>query len=237
MAGDAIKNPESTTMRRALEQLLDVEDGDDGEFFRRMAVVYELPKTIRNAVVALPGVNHDLLLSELYHVERALPSNNFNAAWIAFQRAIPGSTRYSLKVIADTLDRLAPETKISEQQRDDILDQVRELLDEIAVTDLENDLRLFLTRQLQAMEQAIEEVRIRGEAALREVAERVVGAVVVRTQTKGGPSKGGQGFGLWKRMIGIVNDVIVLINLAGSSLALGENLLGPPELPGPPQPT
>lgn len=235
-AGDKIRNPQNMTIKDAWFRILDV-GNDYAEFYRRLAQVHALPGAIDDAVRALPNfpIDVDLFLAPLEHVEAAL-TYGLSAPWPQFTQKA-SSSRQALELIADALEKSGQEATISDEQLDELLQKVRDLSDEVAASNIDPDLRLFLSKMAQAMQQAIEDARICGAEALQEVVERGFGAIILRTQTKGAPAEGEPGRGVWDKVVGVLTTILLVVNTATGVAQLGHMagiLAPPPNVEAPP---
>lgn len=230
-AAAEVTNNDTTTIKEAWSRALGTED--DVELFRRLAHVYALPGAVRDAAEAIPEptLDLDLLLEPLGHIDEAFGQGLY-VPWRAFI-SNASQARYSLGVISSMLTRTVPEASVSQKQLNDLLEDVRRLLDDIASSDLDDDLRLFLTQHAQLMQQAIEDVRIRGAAALQDVAERTIGAVLVRQHTAGAPAEGEKGKSFRDRLFGVAREMLVVISVVSGALELGDTIRALPAGPEP----
>lgn len=213
-------SPEAS-IRDAWMKILDADD--DAVLLRRLGMVYALPGAIRGQVLALDNVNQGLLLQELPKVEQALQLPLHGAKWQQFSQHVDATARYGLAHISDALSRSAAEPTVEYDRLDWLLEHVRELFDEVTHSDIDEALREVLARHVQAMEQAIQEVRIRGAAAIRDVVDGTVGAAFLYRAEHGEPTNE-EGRNVWAKVLSVAAALRLLIGLGQDTLALGDSI-------------
>lgn len=176
--------PASTPIRDAWRILLEAEE-DDSLFLRRLGWVVGLPAAIRHEAEQLDTISPGLLLGELHQVESALLIS-LEAQWQQFQRTIDGRAWLSLEVLADALSHVSSSAVADADQLSALRGSVEGLLQEVLNSSVELSLRTFLVRHLQHMANAIVEVRIRGNEALRDAVSRPWGPWFFGTTPRAG---------------------------------------------------
>lgn len=226
--------PGNEPVWKAWVHLLELGDDTDlGECMRHFAAVYALPRQIRAAVEAREDLNRELLLRQLPRVEERLYSMSLHQPWAEFIRPIDPPLIESMEYIADALARVAPEPIIDKQTVKRLHEEIRVLFDEVADADLEDDLRESLLYHLQAMDDALRQVKTRGVSALAYAVEAAVGAELIRTGRGEPPPETGPRRKFWD----FVARATVVVGLVNQTLALPpavQDLAGDPERQLPP---
>jgi hypothetical protein len=228
-AGDRLN--EMMSVQDAWAKLLGV-GGERQELFRRLGFVFSMPDAIREEVEGLADLPYDrsLVLSELRHIDEAF-NTGLGSQWRELRARIPATTRQSLAIISSTLSNVRPEPSIDDGELEEVHAKVRLLFDDIGDAEIEPELRRFLLRHVQAMQEAIEEVRIRGAEAVQEAVEEVVGGVVLHPHTWDDARSHEQGKGFLRRLLAVANALLLAVNLTTASLNLGEDVIKALPLP------
>lgn len=187
-----------------------------------------LAEEIREQILAIPEIGHEIHLEWLPAVEQAFAASELNAAIHPFQGQIANETLLGLRVCSDILRRHAPEPALDEKQLADLLAEVRALIDDILKASLPPDLRRFLLERLRDIASAIEEYRLFG----RKPIEEALGALVVtgaKISEKVEPAQDG----LLKRVRKVAGTLIILLQLAKSGTELADSVIKLiPDTPG-----
>lgn len=193
------------------------EDATLADCLRHLAPVYELPADIRAAVEASEGLNQELLLRHLPSVEECLATVNLQGKWDAeFLRLVPAPVVESIEYTADALSRARPEPVIEQEIVQRLHKDIRTLFDEVAQANLKSDLRQSLLYHLQAMDDALRQVKTQGVPVFLHAVEGAVGAELIRIGHGEAPPDTGPRRKFWDLVAraavvaGLVNQVLAL---------------------------
>jgi len=230
------RNSGTGTIPQAWSAVLGGASIDDPDFLRRIAYVFRLPEEIERE---LSQVDEGEFESDLARRWQGSIPPRLGPAFFSGQQSgqISGSfddaSLMSLEYCSYVLHRYRPQRYVSDSE----VERIRMLIEELQaeVTDqpgLDPDLRDFLSFHVNAMQQALLDLAVRGPAALEDALDRAVGAAQRRTDLT---VKADSNSSAWTKFGSIIIAVAAVLQIATSSLALPSQIRG--ELEGPPSPT
>jgi hypothetical protein len=204
---------------------------------RRLAMVFELPDEI---CAILRQIDEDYFDPDLAMRWEARISASLGPALFSGQQAqqlagqFDGEALMSLEYCSGVLHRQRPERDINDFD----LRQIRELIDDLetAIDDgfrtgwLHGELLEFMTFHVAAMKRALEDLDIRGPAALEDALDKAVGAAYRRIDLTVRADDTSRS--VWKKFGNLILGVAAVLQIATSSLALPSQIQQ--ELEGPP---
>lgn len=202
-------------------KLLNVPLGDMPLLLRRLARVMEMPAHLVLALDREKGINKDLYCRWQTGVQNALSMIDLRQPWSSVVGHISELTLMSLEHCDELLYRSTDEPRYDEAQLQALSAEVTELFEAVVASDMDADLKAFILRHLQAVLQAIQEVRISGFGPVMSAVEQTLGAGLTHPSLL---SKAGKAKPLVQRMFLMLSRIATLAQLLDSSFALEERV-------------
>jgi len=156
---------------------------DDEELVHRILELHKLADEAESDVRALEGINHQLYLRPFPRVRAVLPKiSNLQGDFNSVMGQLSEGDMTVLEFCAEELSKRHQEKVADEAILKEIAEEVQALFDSVKDSQLPEDLKKFLLRQLANIRRAVEEYHIRGIERLKEVLEEMVGAVAVNEE-------------------------------------------------------
>lgn len=206
-----------------------LEADGDATLLRRLGQVYTLPGDIRSQVKAHPEENEELLLRPLVKVEAGLQLP-FGAKGQQLRQTVDDAALIGLEWTSERLSQVRGEPAVAEDDLKQLQVLVQELFEEVLRAEIDDELRTFLLRHLQTMEAAIEEVRICGVSAIRDVVEATVGGIGLRMMSRGDESSD-EGNRLRTKLARVAARAALLVGLTNGAIQLGGHVYDALPLP------
>jgi hypothetical protein len=163
---------------------LEVED-NNFEVIIGLGKIFELIDSTRESIKKLNNIDIDLYLSPLEELAEAFLKIRLSNNWVSSDAVgIDKKTLDKLKFCAYTLSREQGEILLNAEQLNELLLEVRELLDKVLDSELDADIKSFLVEKLRDIEQAIFNYKYEGSVGLRKVLESTVGGTVLNANVK-----------------------------------------------------
>ncbi|WP_214107831.1 hypothetical protein [Acrocarpospora catenulata] len=223
----------NTPVRHAWAKVLGIRADDLPEFVRRFGLLVSLPGQIRAEVDALEDVDPDMLLRHLPDVEAALEESlaSPNAALGNVFAKYDSTALFALEACSDYLHRRRAESVISDDGLKEIVEKTRELIDYVLQSDIPDDLKTFLLTRLREIEQAVQDIQIRGTQALVDVLERTAGALAMRPGLYERLKVQEPVWSMFAAVLSIIASIaqVTAIMLTPGPSSSSEEVTGPPE--------
>jgi hypothetical protein len=174
---DGQKQSKTQTAAESWASVLEVPLEDKPLLLSRVGHVMALPEAIRSELEQVENINHALHLKWLPSVETSFSIHNLNMQWKQFIDRFNPETIYGLEVCGDVLSRNRPEKTVDHDSARGLLNDIRDLITELAEIQLPEDLHSFLYEHLKIVKDALEEYKIKGMKPLEAEVERLTGAV------------------------------------------------------------
>jgi len=161
--------------RNAWNRLLDVSNGDNAILMGRIGKVMSLSTDIMESLNNIGGVNVERYLHWVEPVEKAFIQNNLNGPWKGFKGQINTHVINYLSMTSDLLSHKCTEPLISDSSLESILNNARSLIDEVRDSDLPEEVKNFMVKQLHKICLAVEEHSISGSESVSSAVESAFG--------------------------------------------------------------
>lgn len=146
-----------------------------------------LLKASRDAVNNLQRITSpDPYLDCLNDISRCIQEIGMLGKWSSFNGRLNNSK--VLNALAMTADAVTNENRLVELSEDQLAEMLADttvLLDKVLHSDIDDELKIFLTVRLQEICNAIEHYSIRGSAGLQHVIEKTLGAAALKAYVLG----------------------------------------------------
>ncbi|WP_372599337.1 hypothetical protein [Amphritea sp.] len=163
-------------------ELLNVKAGDNATLMGRIGKVMSLSTDIVESLNNIGGVKVERYLHWVDPVERAFIQNNLNGQWKGFREQINSHVINYLSMTSDLLSHKYPQPILEEGSLNSILKNSRELIDEVRQSDLPENIKEFMIKQLHRICLAVEEHSISGSESVSSAVESAFGYGVLHAE-------------------------------------------------------
>jgi len=206
--------------------ILGVPIKDIPTLLRRVGKIMALPSLIEEQIKEA-GLDCSIYLKWLPKVNRAFECLDLDMMWADFIGPIDETVMYGLEICSDQLSKRQPELVIRKSEIEKIKGEIDELLSEIKTSDIDKELKEYLTNHIEDIKNAIEEYELAGIVPIRKAFESTIGAIAVepkKFQTIKGTI-------LNKKIWTFLRNVGVILHITFTGIQLGNMII--PQLPGP----
>lgn len=164
-----------TNCRQVWSELLHVERNDHATLMGRIGKVMSLTTDITESLNTIGDVNVKRYLHWVKPVENAFIKNDLNGQWIGFRSQINEHVINYLSMTSDLLSNKCPEPLLEESSLELILNNTRELIDEVRDSEIPQNIKDFMIKQLYKVCLAVEEYSIKGSDSVSSAVESAFG--------------------------------------------------------------
>ena len=214
-------------VREVWGQLLGVADKDSSILLRRIGKVMALPSLIEKQIKQEEDIDHSVYLKWLPKVANAFRRLNLEAPWTNFINPIDDAALYGLEICSEQLSRKQPELIIKKDEIEKIKGEVDELLHEIKSSNIDKDLKEYLTTHIEDIKNAIEEYEFEGIAPIRKAFESTVGSIYIKPEIYQKIKNTKHNKKFWT----IIARVALILSIAVGTIQIGKDTIA--LLPGP----
>lgn len=163
----------------AWSNVLDVPAGNNSLLMRRIGHVMELPSLIKEEIIQLENVSHEIFLRWTSSVDDAFTYLNFHNSWDSFINRIGPATMQGIEFCADTLSRFRSEPTIEQDVLSTLLADITEMLTDLEGASIDDDIRVYISSHLVRIRMAIKEYTIHGIKPLKHEVESAFGSILL----------------------------------------------------------
>ncbi len=156
-------------------KLLEAAPNDTGDLFSRLGKIMELPREIIFLLQAYSP--HQIESSSRWcsPIDNAFTSQQLSGKWESFINHINIYCIDSLGFIADILHSKLNTETAKDEEITNLIDKVKTLISEIENSNLTNELKIYLLRELSVLLQALREYKITGAETVLKQVESMIG--------------------------------------------------------------
>lgn len=169
------KGNDSTPVRHRWADVLGIHRNDLPTLLARLSEVMALPSQVRAAIESVPEEDKERFLEPIPKIEQAFAKLNLAQQWKQFAEPITQNVMTGLSFCDWLLSKSSPEPVIGDEQRERIHEEIRDLRDDVRANEEDDDLRRFLLRHLNAMDEALHEYKLSGAPPVEEAIHAAVG--------------------------------------------------------------
>jgi hypothetical protein len=170
--------PSDRTVRQIWSEIFALAPDDNSKLLSRVADVYLLVAEARAvATHAVGDLNPDLHLGPFDHLERTLAQMRFDANGNQFIGEV-GSALVGLRYTADMIVRVSPRDEVDEELLAGLQAEVEALIEDVVGSSLPSPVKELLRQRLDALRNAILDLRIRGVSNIEQALDSLMGAAV-----------------------------------------------------------
>lgn len=181
---EAVEQPNNWNARKAWSSVFNISEANTGEILRELA---EVINQIENAVRDVNGLPNEetkeLFLEPLSELEGVFSIIRLDETWQGFKKRIPNNTMDKLKYTAVKLSEFSREIVLESEELDDLRTSVERVIEQTINSNIDDDLRKVLVRDLEYIRRSIISYRLRGTEGLVEVADLTLGTIARESQT------------------------------------------------------
>lgn len=163
-------------------QLLNVENGDQATLMGRIGKVMSLTTDIMESLNTIGGVKVERYLHWVNPIENAFIKNDLNGHWGGFRSQINVHVINYLSMTSDLLSHQRPERILDKPSLESILENARELIDEVRLSDIPEQVKSFMIKLLHKVCMAVEEHSINGSEVISSAVESAFGYGVLHAE-------------------------------------------------------
>lgn len=200
--------------------LLSVEQGDKPQLLRRLGLLLDLPYQIKEQIMNINDIQHDVYLKWMPAVQTSFSSINLGRNFNEFRNPLSDHTIYGLEVCSELLSRHSAEKILNPADLQKLGSEVTGLLDLLHDADLAPDLKLFIVTRLDEIHQAILDYEFAGPKPLRRVVESVVGSVLFEKEKYGRFARTEHHKAFWT----IIGRAALIVTIVSGTLQITDGL-------------
>ena len=196
--------------KQAWSQLLDVPDENQSLLLRRLAKVMELPSTIKELIEKESNIEHQTYLVWFPQINEAFSSLKLDAPFSKFSQYSHDTNLLGLRFCSDLLSRSKPEKIVEKEELEKLTEDVNMLINEIITSKVDAEVKQFALKHLRIILHAIQEYRIVGIEALRDISQISYGAIFTQHDIARKSINTDEGNKFWE----MINRVGLLVGVA-----------------------
>ena len=206
-------------------RLLAVTDDDQGGLIGKLALVMDLPR--RTLVLVKASFPNQLKAAEIWAgpIESAFMQQQLAGQWGTFAGQIQPYCIAQLSLTAELIQTRLNAKFIDEQDLLKIMGSMGELLTEIDASSIDNDLKIYLGRELSELQQSVRNYRFSGAQPILKQAEAMLGHSLLDPKYSQFLTNHALGARLLDNLSAMANLLTVAVSLPQLTQSLGTLLL------------
>ena len=204
----------SYNCRKAWCQLLDVDDiNDHSLLMSRLGKVMALPDGIVTMLDSHDGIEPEVYQHWVTKLDAGFTNQSLTGTWESFIKYIDSHTMASLALTSTLLKVTSKRTLIDEESLKETTAKLNSLLSEVADSELEDGVKLYVVKSLQKIITALNEYKITGSAPILETIEASFGHAIVDEKFRESMNSSETGRKVWDILANTANTVSVATGL------------------------
>lgn len=176
---EASKNYSSTdNCRKTWKRILDIPQADEALFMSRLGKVMQLPKKIIDEINKIEGTDSDIYQHWSTQINSGFTLQHLQGNWGTFTQHIDSHTIPYLKSTAQILNSHLKISALSDNQIDEIRQEVIGLIQKIRESNLDEAIKTYLLKILGELINSINEYKITGHDFIIQKIDTIVGHAV-----------------------------------------------------------
>jgi hypothetical protein len=214
---------ETTRVRTVWSEVFEIDDNDTGELLRMIAGVIDLIHDTKSSIDRVSNIDHDLYKRPFLKIERSLSRMNFDSQWKACKDDLDDSTLLGLRFCADQLERASAFTAASEIDLKEIIEDLAGLSEKVYGSDITDELKLLLIKNLEDVRRAILAYRITGLDGIDYQVERSLGSIILHKGEILKSRSDQEAKGVWDSYFRVLDKLHKIVSVARDT----KELVGP----------
>jgi len=206
--------------RKAWAAVFGIEPDDTGALLKMLADLIDLVHETKTSIQRLDDVNHQLHLKPFKKIEALLSQLNLEAGWEHSKAQLDEPTLYGLQFSSDKLSRISGFTQIANDEISLLRKQLDDLVSSVVDSNLPQDVKFLLLRNLEAIRHALLAYRVRGIEGLQEEVERSLGSVMLHRDEIAASKNKPEERKVWETFFKLVEQLNKVVTLARNSKEL-----------------
>ena len=161
-------------------KVLDLKEDNCIEIYTGIADIIQLTRDTRKAIVGLDGYDQSLFLEPLDKVSSGINVVNLQGSWELVKNQFDDRTVLGLRFCSTVLDQHSKEATLSDDQIKSWLQDIEDLLDSIAASDVPDQLKIIFLEHLEKLRLALLHYWIFGTVGVQASVEKTFGALMIR---------------------------------------------------------
>lgn len=210
----------SRQVRHALAEVYDLKISDTSALMIVLSDAWKLPVQIRESIIAT-GLTLDPFKHVIDDLQRVLTTMTLNSPAQAVSNNMPQTLISSLGMISTVLNKDLPETMLTEEKIDELLDLITKLQEDVRSAELDTDFTDFILHRADSIAYALNHYETLGPNEVMTRVDQMFGGVI---RQYGKFANGKKKTGLLHRLLQIGGTIVLALNLANGSIELSDNL-------------
>ena len=208
----AVNNNERGTVKDGWARIFSLETPDPVLVIQLIGYMLRSLEEIKIALQSIPSLNYPLYIQCLDKILTAFAQVNLESDWRAYKQKFVPDALHGLEFISDVLDKNHAEKKIEQTFLDSVRQQLEALYQEVKDGHLENDIKIFLLRNIANLLFAIRNYEVFGPSGLRDMLSQSYGSILLEQETvHGGVGGAEKSLTTFCKIMQAIHSVIVLI--------------------------
>ncbi|UCE58975.1 MAG: hypothetical protein JSU63_16220 [Phycisphaerales bacterium] len=203
-------------------RLLKVKEDDHATLLNRLGHVLALPSQIERGLAQIPGIEKERYLNWVPKVKQSFSNLNLAQNWAAFINPIDDAVMDGLGTCSDQLRRVQTSPTVEENQLEEILESAKALFDEVMASTIDQPVRQYLLKHLEAVTRAVEEYQIQGAEVLRAAVHELIGSIVAQPEFYSKTRETETGTKFWDFM----GRIAIVVGITSGVVALADKVVG-----------
>lgn len=176
---EARRKSEKETARKVWSEVFQVEPKNTSELLKMLADLIDLVHDTKESLDRLNNIDHELYKKPFEKIERSLSRLNLDTQWKQSKDELDDSTLFGLEFCADQLGRASIYASVQTPNLGDLLDDLDQLTENVSDSDLPQDLKMLLIKNLEAIRRSILAYKIKGLEGIEYEIERGIGSLLL----------------------------------------------------------
>lgn len=207
-------------VRHALAGMYDLKISDTSALMIVLSDAWKLPVQIRESITAT-GLPLDSFEHVIKDLEKVLTTMTLDSSAQAVSNSMPRALVSSLGMISTVLNKDLPETMLTEEKLDELLDLIARLQEDVRSAELDTDFTDFVLHRADSIAYALNHYETLGPNEVMTRVDQMFGGVM---RQYGKFANGKKKTGLLHRLLQIGGTIVLALNLANGGLELSDNL-------------
>jgi hypothetical protein len=222
----ARRSKDDERSRSVWGKVFNIDEKNTGELLRALADLIHLVHETRSALEKIPDIDHKLYLRPFTRIDTALSNINLDAGWTHWKSQFDEHLITQLQYASDKLGRISGTSTIKPEKLNEIRNQLDSLTQAILESDLPEELKGLLVRNVEDLRRAVLSYQIRGLEGIEQELARSIGSMLLNKKKLEAAAGQQSQKSLFQKYFKVILMIDKLVAIAKNATQIGAPVLG-----------